>query len=155
MKINDAVFGGLLMALALAILVNVQGFPSIPGQKIGPAAFPALLAVILAVCSVLLIIRGMRSGARWAEAGLWTRSPRHALRFAAIVGALLFYLAAADGLGFIPTAILMMIALLRVFGVAWPATLGTALVGTLAIHAIFYKLLKVPLPWGVLQGAAW
>jgi putative tricarboxylic transport membrane protein len=23
------------------------------------------------------------------------------------------------------------------------------------IHLIFYKLLRVPLPWGVLQGIAW
>jgi len=28
-------------------------------------------------------------------------------------------------------------------------------VATLLIHAVFYKLLKVPLPWGVLQGVAW
>jgi putative tricarboxylic transport membrane protein len=25
----------------------------------------------------------------------------------------------------------------------------------LAIHYAFYKLLRVPLPWGVLQGIAW
>ena len=30
-----------------------------------------------------------------------------------------------------------------------------ALVLTLAIHYCFYKLLKVPLPWGVLQSIAW
>ena len=26
---------------------------------------------------------------------------------------------------------------------------------TLIIHYVFYKLLRVPLPWGLLQGVAW
>jgi len=26
---------------------------------------------------------------------------------------------------------------------------------TLLIHFVFYKLLRVPLPWGLLQGVAW
>ena len=34
-------------------------------------------------------------------------------------------------------------------------SLPLALVVTLVIHYAFYKLLRVPLPWGVLQGIAW
>jgi putative tricarboxylic transport membrane protein len=30
-----------------------------------------------------------------------------------------------------------------------------ALIMTLAIHYAFYKLLRVPLPWGVLMPIAW
>jgi putative tricarboxylic transport membrane protein len=30
-----------------------------------------------------------------------------------------------------------------------------AMVGTLLIHTAFYKLLRVPLPWGVLTPYAW
>jgi len=30
-----------------------------------------------------------------------------------------------------------------------------AIVMTLLIHYAFYKLLKVPLPWGLLQSIAW
>jgi putative tricarboxylic transport membrane protein len=30
-----------------------------------------------------------------------------------------------------------------------------ALVAALLIHAAFYKLLRVPLPWGVLMPIAW
>jgi putative tricarboxylic transport membrane protein len=33
--------------------------------------------------------------------------------------------------------------------------LVVALATTLAFHWAFYKLLRVPLPWGVLQGIAW
>jgi putative tricarboxylic transport membrane protein len=30
-----------------------------------------------------------------------------------------------------------------------------AIVVTLLIHYVFYKLLRVPLPWGLLQKVAW
>jgi putative tricarboxylic transport membrane protein len=33
--------------------------------------------------------------------------------------------------------------------------LPIALMMTLMIHYCFYKLLKVPLPWGLLQPVAW
>jgi len=155
MKLNDAVFGALFLILAIAVVIASRAFPAIPGQQIGPGAFPTLVASILAVCSLLLIARGLRSGQRWFEGGAWLRSPRHMLRFAAVVGALLFYLSAAQTLGFIITGMLLMTGLLRAFGVRWMTTLLTAVAATLLIHSIFYKMLKVPLPWGVLQGVAW
>ncbi len=40
-------------------------------------------------------------------------------------------------------------------GVPWGLNLGVALIATLAIHTAFYKLLKVPLPWGLLDRFAW
>ena len=39
----------------------------------------------------------------------------------------------------------------RILGVSWRATLLWALGGTLLVHLAFYKLLRVPLPWGVLR----
>ena len=61
MKFSDTLSGAALLALALAILFTIQSYPTIPGQNIGPAAFPGLLASLLAVCSVLLIIKGLRN----------------------------------------------------------------------------------------------
>ncbi|WP_192805142.1 tripartite tricarboxylate transporter TctB family protein [Noviherbaspirillum aerium] len=158
MKFNDAVFGAVFLVLAIAVLITARSFPAIPGQQIGPGAFPTVVASIMAVCALLLIVRGVRgagSRQRWFEAGDWLSSPRHVLRFAAVVAALLFYLAAAQTLGFVITGILLMTGLLRAFGVRWIVTLGTAVAATLLIHSIFYKMLKVPLPWGLLQGVAW
>ena len=54
MKFNDAITGGALLALALAVLVNVAGFPAIPGQQVGPAVFPGLVALLLAGCALEL-----------------------------------------------------------------------------------------------------
>jgi putative tricarboxylic transport membrane protein len=36
-----------------------------------------------------------------------------------------------------------------------PVALAVGVAATLVIHTCFYKLLKVPLPWGVLQRFAW
>ncbi len=45
--------------------------------------------------------------------------------------------------------------LFAVFGVRRGWILPLAILLTLAIHTAFYKLLKVPLPWGVLKGFIW
>ena len=44
MKINDTLSGLALLALSLLILYTVSSYPVIPGQNIGPGAFPGLLA---------------------------------------------------------------------------------------------------------------
>ena len=38
---------------------------------------------------------------------------------------------------------------------AYLSSIRIALVATLAVHFMFYKLLRVPLPWGVLTPFAW
>ena len=52
MKINDAIFGALFLLFGLVVVVHVQAFPKIPGQQVGPALFPGLVAAALAVGGV-------------------------------------------------------------------------------------------------------
>ena len=58
MKFNDTIMGAALLALALTILQTVMQYPVIPGQNIGPGAFPGLLAVLLVVCAVQTLPSG-------------------------------------------------------------------------------------------------
>ena len=155
MRVNDALVGAVLAALGIAILVHVQGYPTIPGQKYGPALFPGLAAAGLVACGALLVRRGMRAGAPAVVIPAWMRSARHATNFLAVIGALVFYIVAVDALGFLPTGALILAALFRKLGVAWRVAAPTALVATLAVHFLFSKLLRVPLSWGVLQPLAW
>lgn len=150
MKLSDTVWGALLLALALAVLWNIQGFPRIPGQNIGPGAFPGMLAVLLAGCALALIARGVRRGARHVSLGLWLRSAAHVGNFALTLGVLVFYIVAADRLGFIVTAGLILLALFLQLGVKARLALPIAVLTVFVIHLIFYKLLRVTLPWGVL-----
>ena len=157
MKLNDAIFGLLLMALGAAVLVAIQGYPKIPGQPVGPALFPGLIAAGLCICGVLLVARGWRGRATqpWLAWDAWVRSPRHLLALAVLLGAIVFYILAVDRLGFLVTATLILAALFLVLRVPPLRAVGIALVATLLVHLAFYKLLRVPLPWGVLQGVAW
>ncbi len=156
MKFNDAVSGGALLALAIAILVNVSSFPDIPGQPVGPAVFPALLALMLAGCALLMIAKGLAArGEGWVQPGRWLASPDHRRNFLVTVGCLVFYLLASEWLGFLACGVLVLCAMFLALSVRRALVLPLALVITLAIHTVFYKGLRVPLPWGVLQSWQW
>jgi len=156
-KLNDAIFGVLLMLLGAAVLVAIRGYPKIPGQPVGPALFPGIIAAGLCIAGVLLVARGwrMRAAQPWLAWDAWVRSPRHLLALAVLLGSVLFYILAAEKLGFLIVAPLVLGALFLVLRVRPLQAIGIALVATLLVHFAFYKLLRVPLPWGVLKGIAW
>jgi putative tricarboxylic transport membrane protein len=122
-----------------------------PGQKFGPAWFPGLIAVGLAICGALLIFRGLRERSPWVALPEWIHSPRARAGIAALVCGLAFYVLAADTLGFHITGIVLLVVWMRLLGASWRVTLPLAILSTLVIHFAFYKLLRVPLPWGVLE----
>jgi putative tricarboxylic transport membrane protein len=157
MKLNDAIFGLVLLALGIAVLFGVQGFPKIPGQPVGPALFPGMIATGLCIAGFLLVVRGwrQRAGHRWVAGEEWVRSPRHIMALLVLLGSVVFYIAASDRLGFLPTAALILLAMFSVLRVPPGRALLLAVVATLVIHFAFYKLLRVPLPWGVLTPYAW
>jgi putative tricarboxylic transport membrane protein len=161
MKINDAVWGAVLLLLAAVILVHVQSFPRIPGQNVGPALFPGLIAAGLAVCALMLVAKGLAakmsgdSRQSWVTPDAWVRSPRHVLAFALVIAVNVFYILIVDRLGFIPTGVIYLSVLLLVFHVRKVWIVPLAIVVTLVIHYAFYKLLRVPLAWGLLEGIAW
>ena len=152
MKVNDAVWGALFLLLDRRWIER---------KTVGPALFPGVIAAGLAVCALLLIARGIAARAKggenapWFVAGDWMRSPRHLLGFALVIGVNIFYILLVDRLGFILTGTIYLAVLFAVFGVRLRNNLPLALVITLVIHYAFYKLLRVPLPWGLLQNWAW
>lgn len=157
MKINDAVFGLLLLVLGAVVLAVVQGYPKIPGQQVGPALFPGLIAVGLCICGALLALKGWRerSETPWLRVGAWVRSPRHVLAVAVVVLGVVFYIATVDKLGFLIVSVSVLTALMWSLKVRPALALLVAVIATLVIHTLFYKLLRVPLPWGILTPYAW
>lgn len=157
MKINDVLSGALLGAFGIAVLAGAQGFPDIPGQRIGPRVFPEMVAAGLLICAALLVRRGLSTLASegWVRLPDWLGHRRATLGFLLIPVSLAFYVAMSEQLGFIPTSIVLLLAMFLAFGVHWRSALLVALPGTLIIHFLFYKMLKVPLPWGLLSPYAW
>ena len=157
MKFNDAVFGAVLLLLGLAVLVHVPSFPTIPGQNVGPALFPGLIAGGLVACALMLIVNGIRHRATepWIDTGEWMRSRRHIGAFFVTIGAVVAYIVLADKVGFLIVGPLVLLALFLAYGVRPVTAIIVAIAVTLVIHYAFYKLLRVPLPWGVLTRFAY
>ena len=155
MRFNDALIGAALFILAVAIGVHIQGFPEMPGQKFGAALFPGLIAAGLLVCGLMLFVRGVRSSDRMVTLAPWMRMPQQVVNFLLVCALLLFYIFASNALGFILSGVFILMALFLKLAVPALRAAIVAVVATLIIHALFYKLLRVPLPWGVLQGVAW
>ena len=156
MRLNDAVLGLVLVLFAVAVIAYASTFPAMPGQRYGPALFPTLIGVGLAVCGSILILQGIR--ARRLVGGplvAWPAERAGKINVAILVAALLFYILAVDDLGFIPTGVAVLTAVLIRLGTRMLPALMIAVAATLVIHVLFSKLLLVPLPWGLLQPVAW
>ena len=157
MKINDAIFGLVLAILGALILFTVQSYPKIPGQQVGPALFPGLIAAGIFICGLVLMVRGwrQRNAAPWVMPGDGMRSARHASALVLLVASVVFYIFVAEKLGFLPTAVIILTAMFYVLRVPLGKSLLIAVIASLVIHFMFYKLLRVPLPWGILVNHSW
>jgi putative tricarboxylic transport membrane protein len=157
MKFNDSLIGSGLIAFAGAILWNAWGFPSMPGDQVGPALFPQLIAAGLAVCGVIFVIQAARrsAAAPWVELPDWFRARRQVAGFAVVTLGILAYCLLVETLGYFVCAPLLLGVLLAVLRVRAWAVPVIAIGVPVLIHFIFYKGLGVPLPWGLLQAWAW
>jgi putative tricarboxylic transport membrane protein len=122
-----------------------------PGQRFGPAWFPGLIAAGLGICGLGLFFAGVRQGAPWLALPRWVHQRRPLLGVAGVIAGLLFYILAADTLGFHLTAVLLLAFWMRILGASWRMAAVAAVVATLAIHLSFYKALRIPLPWGLFE----
>ena len=157
MRFNDAVFGIVLIAFAIAMIAHTTTFPRLHGQDYGPDLFPVITGAGLIACGLALLAKGVRERASvpLVAVGEWAREPGRVVDVGLLLASIVFYVVASDTLGFIPVSLLIMTTLLVRLGSGWPTSLLVALVTTFVIHALFAKLLLVPLPWGLLQPIAW
>ena len=129
-----------------------------PGQPVGPNVFPLVIGTGLALCG-LAIAFGIGSTFEEEEEiipieGGETRPPPgkfYGLRALLPPALLLFYVAVADRLGFIITAGLIVYVTATALGARWRLALPLAVLAPIGIHLIFSKLLRVPLPIGLLK----
>ena len=157
MKINDAVFGAVFLLLGVVVLFHIQAFPKIPGQPVGPALFPGRAVRgtrrSAASCSSSAAF-APRNEQPWYETAEWMRSGRHFIAFAAIVAGVAAYVLFANSVGFLIVAPILLFVWLSVLAVRPLPALVVAVLATLVIWYAFYKLLRVPLPWGIMTGIA-
>ncbi|MEO7152634.1 MAG: tripartite tricarboxylate transporter TctB family protein [Burkholderiaceae bacterium] len=151
MRFTDRWVGVALALLGLAVMWSSRDFPAVPGQKVGAGFLPLIVGVGLLLCGAALVLRSLRNAAYAHEAEQAARKPEHYGSAAVIVGAVVAYLALADRVGFLLLAPLCLASVLVALRVRWLPAVGWAIGSTLLVHFAFYKLLRVPLPWGVLR----
>jgi putative tricarboxylic transport membrane protein len=153
-RANDILSGLALIVFALAMMALTLTFPDFPGQKYGPSLFPRILGAGLILCGAALIWNGLaarRAGAPWLELAPWTRDPRRVTSFLLTLALLLVYILASETVGFIPIALVFLLALFVWLGARPLPAVLTAVATTIAIHWFFSTMLRVPLPRGWLN----
>jgi putative tricarboxylic transport membrane protein len=156
MRPSDLATGLLVMAGGVAVACYAQTFPPMPGQNIGPSFFPTVIGVGLALVGAVLAASGVKQrDTPWIEIDPWARTPRARVRVALVVIVLIAYTVVVNPLGFFLTGVLFLSGLLAAFGARRAWILPLAIGVTFAIHYVFYTVLGVPLPWGVLEAIAW
>jgi len=156
LQLSDRVTGAVLIALGGTAAFYGSRLPAVPGQDVGPAAFPMLIGFGLMACGALILARiGASFEVPETEEGPGAAPPRlFGLRALIPPALLLFYVLASERLGFLPTAAVIVLVAALALGARLRLALPLALIAPFAVHLAFYKLLRVPLPAGLLP-APW
>jgi putative tricarboxylic transport membrane protein len=151
MQKTDRWLGLALALLAGAVLWSARDFPAVPGQKVGAGFLPTLVGIGLLLCGLGLVLRSRRAEAYEGEKARPASGSEHFGSSAVVIGVVVAYITLADRIGFLLLAPLCLLAVFKALKVRTSTALLWALAGTLVVHVTFYKLLRVPLPWGLLR----
>ncbi|WP_043360934.1 tripartite tricarboxylate transporter TctB family protein [Belnapia sp. F-4-1] len=154
MQLSDRVTGGVLVVLGGLAAWSGSRLPAVPGQDVGPAAFPLLIGSGLVICGALIALGIGRSFEAPEEEVSATGSRLSGLRVLIPPALLLFYMLASEPLGFLLTGAIIVFAVAVALGARMRLAVPLAVVAPALVHLAFYKLLRVPLPDGVLP-APW
>jgi putative tricarboxylic transport membrane protein len=157
-RINDAMFGLVLILAGVAVALVARTFPDMPGQDFGPALLPSLLGIGLALCGATLVVAGLRHhrDRPWVELGAWADSRGHVLDVVLVVGGLVLLIVVWKPLGFLIGATLLLGSLISRFrGGRVVTSFAMAAIACFAVDWAFRHLLLVPLPLGPLTGLYW
>jgi len=144
---SDRWVGVALALLGLAVLWSARAFPNVPGQKLGAAFLPMLVGAGLLLCALALIVRSLR-GRAYASDKATAAGSEHFGSSLVVIAVVLAYIFLSERVGFLIIAPLCLLAGFLAFRIGWRRALLWAVVGTVVVHIAFYKLLRVPLPWG-------
>lgn len=156
MQVSDRISGATLVALGFAAVMGGWQQPAMPGQDVGPAVFPMVVGSGLVLCGAAIAFGIGRSFEEEEKlvSGAPSRGALWGLRALLPPLLLLFYVLVVESLGFLPTAAIVILATSLALGAAARLAIPVALIAPFAVHLVFYKLLRVPLPAGILP-APW
>jgi putative tricarboxylic transport membrane protein len=165
MQLSDRVTGLFLVGLGGLAAYGGSRLPPVPGQEMGPEVFPMVVGISLALCGALIAAGIGRRYEDEAEAELariaaeteaetGVKPEQHSvwwdLRALIPPALLLFYYFVVDKLGFLPTAAVVVLVASWALGARARLAVPLAILAPLVVNLIFLRLLRVPLPSGLL-----
>ena len=159
MLMSDRLTGAVVATLGALSFAYGSQLPPVPGQQVGPSAFPMVIGAGLVLCGALIVLGVGRHLEEVAEADVALHTAPELLKppppwkaWLALLppGLVAFYALASETLGFLPTAAIMVAAASFAFGARPKLAIPVAIVAPFVVNLIFLKLLRVPLPGGLL-----
>ena len=165
MQLSDRFTGLFLIALGGLSAYGGSRLLPVPGQQVGPNVFPMVVGAGLILCGALIALGIGRHVEDDAEADLAAHSAPETATHSATgwwrwlmglvpPGLLLFYVFAVDRLGFLVTAAAIVLTASLALGARLRLAIPLAIGAPLFVHLVFSKLLRVPLPPGLVP-APW
>ena len=147
MKKNDIIAGSIFIALGIFIFSQTWNYPSPEEGHPGPDLFPNILALLFIGFGLALILKARRLISAEAEIISGPKKISNALFVLAIVAV---YVGVVNFVGFLITSAVLLFLLMKKLGVTILKSAIASIIITLFINLMFSKILRVPLPYGIL-----
>lgn len=151
MKISDTLVGAGFVGAGALVVAGTLAYPTLDAGHPGPALFPRIIGVLMAGLGAVLAAQGAR--ARDAtEVVAWSRLHRSAgfVNALVVLAGALGYLLLSERLGFLLAGTLLVFGLMWRLAVPPLRALLVAIAFTGLVYFLFAKVLRVPLPLGIL-----
>ncbi|WP_102106987.1 tripartite tricarboxylate transporter TctB family protein [Oceaniglobus roseus] len=146
---RELLTGGVLMVGGVAMFVTALGFPVIPAMAYGPGLFPKIVAVGLFLSGAGIATEGI------VGRGAALKERLEVLPILLLAALIVAFILALPWLGFHIAGTLVLIGAILIFRGSWLTAIVFAPIATVLVHMLFYNVLRVPLPWGLLLPIAW
>jgi len=150
MKKNDIIAGGIFIGLGIFIFTQTFTYPSPEKGHPGPDLFPNLLALLFMIFGGVLVFKAFKTSVREEESSESPPKPKKIINAFFVMGVIAVFVALVNLLGFLVTSAVLLFILMKKLGVSLLKSAITSIVLTLFINLMFSKILRVPLPPGIL-----
>ncbi len=151
MKRNDIIAGIVFIALGIFIFTQTVSYHSLEKGHPGPGLFPNLLAILFIAFGGVLVFKARKPTSLPEGGPEIPAAPKRILNSFFVLATIVIFVAAVNSVGFLITSAVLLFVLMKRLGVTILKSAIASLVITLFINLMFSKILRVPLPPGILS----
>lgn len=150
MKISDTVVGAGFVAAGALIVAGTMHYPPLDGGYPGPSLFPRILGGLMVAFGGLVGVKGLRARDTTEEVE-WLLLYKNAAFINAmfVLVGVLAYILFVEKVGFLVMGALLLFVIMWRLKVSPVKALIVAVVFNTIVHFLFAKIMRVPLPLGL------